>query len=53
MDPEKSADEATASGGQKKKLTYPGPDPKVKYPISVFYCGGINLITKQKKFEFF
>ncbi len=40
--------------GSKPKCIYPGPNPNVKYPLSVLYCGGkylflirrIQIVTK-------
>jgi len=47
MDP-KDEDEVVANTATpvtgKKTPTYPGPKPGISYPLSVIYCGGINII---------
>lgn len=43
MDP---SEETAAISTEKKTATYPGPDPNVKYPLTVLYCGGKKNICK-------
>ena len=37
MDP---SDDTVATSSEKKAATYPGPNPNLKYPLTVLYCGG-------------
>ena len=35
---------ATAASNVNKP-NYPGPNPNVKYPLTVIYCGGMNQLN--------
>lgn len=41
MDPTTTEEPTTSAGTEKKAATYPGPNPNIKYPLTVLYCGGI------------
>ena len=36
-------DEVASNGDKKSNVNYPGPNPVVKYPLTVVYCGGIII----------
>jgi hypothetical protein len=35
-------DEEALNIKKKSNINYPGPNPGVKYPLTVVYCGGIK-----------
>ncbi|RNA28954.1 density-regulated -like protein [Brachionus plicatilis] len=37
--------DSTEDSASAKKVAYPGPDPNVKYPLNVVYCGECGLTT--------
>lgn len=43
-------DDTPSTSNKKTSINYPGPNPDVRYPLTVLYCGG-KLIERNKSFK--